>query len=294
MIPRTFIIVNGNDESYDITSTKSFFHEPSGLGFSKSNSYHRVGSRYIRVDSQPDQISVEGKIAFTGEDPYGDYFGFVSFCQVEPLYLYYVPDPDLDPAFSTSGRIYKLPVTVSKIEKSEILQEGYLDCAITFEALSPWIRYVDNDNRVNRVAPLVWGITWGIRFGTNPFREGIISDCNSSSPSILTIRGPIINPSWELYADGNYISDGRFDLSQGDFTLTEDEELVIDNTVIPYTITKINTVTGAVEDVYQKTDFTTARFIFLQPGQNVILIKNGNGKSHYDARLEAYLYYDTV
>jgi hypothetical protein len=297
MIPRTFRLVNGNGASYDITSKQTFFHEPNGLGFGKNNSYHQVGSRYIRVDSQPDQITVQGKIAFLGDDPYNDYFKFVSFCQIEPLYLFYTPDPDKDSAVSTSGRTYMLPVTVSRIDKSEIEKEGYLDCSITFEAMSPWIRYLelDNGDQNKRVEPLTWGITWGVRFGFNPFSGGITSDGNQTSPARLTIKGPITNPTWGLYVNGNKVSDGAFDTAtHGDFVLSKDENLVIDNTVIPYSITKVNTVTGAVENVYQKTDFTTTRFINLNPGKNIVVIKDGNGQSYYNARLEAYLYYDTV
>lgn len=297
MIPRTFRLVNGNGVSYDITSKQTFFHEPSGLGFSKSNTYHQVGSRFILVNSQPEQISVQGSVAFLGDDPYGEYFKFVSFCQIEPLYLFYTPDPDLDPAASTSGRTYRLPVTVSRIDKSEILKEGYLDCSITFEALSPWIRYIDLDNgdQATKVEPLVWGITWGVRFGFNPFSEGIVSDGNTASPARLTIRGPITNPTWSLYVNGNKVSDGAFDTAtHGDFVLAEGENLVIDNTVTPYSITKVNTVTGEVENVYQKTDFTTTRFINLNPGRNIVFVKDDENKKYFNARLEAYLYYDTV
>lgn len=297
MIPRAFRLVNGNGASYGITSKETFFHDPSGLGFSKKNSYHQVGSRYVRVDSQPDQISVQGSIAFLGDDPYGEYFKFVSFCQIEPLYLFYTPDPDKDSAVSTSGRTYMLPVTVSRLDKTEIEKDGYLDCSITFEALSPWVRYLelDNGDQSKRVEPLTWGITWGVRFGYNPFSGGITSDGSQYSPARLTIKGPITNPTWSLYVNGNKVSDGAFDTAtHGDFVLAEGENLVIDNTVIPYSITKVNTTTGAVENVYQKTDFTTTRFIDLAPGKNVVVIKDGENQSYYNARLEAYLYYDTV
>ena len=292
MIPRTFRLVNGNGESYDITSTTTFFHEPSGLGFSKSNSYHQVGRRYILVDSQPDQINVTGSIAFLGAYPYEQYFNFVSFLQITPLYLFYTPDPDVDPDYGKSGRTYRLPVEVASIDKSEILEEGYLDCSITFHGLSPWFRYVVISHEQG-ADPLIWGITWGIEFGSNGFAEGITSDGTIASPSRLTIYGPIVNPRWELYVNGAKQSDGAFNTTESNFTVAEGEKLVIDNTNVPFTVTLIK-ADGSMEDVYQKTDFSTSRFFYLSPGKNIVKITDKDGERYYKAQLEAYLYYDTV
>lgn len=292
MIPRTFKLVNGNGAAYDITSKDIFFHDPSGLGFRKSNSYHRVGRRYILVDSQPDQISVDGSIAFLGDNPYEQYFNFVSFTQITPLFLFYTPDPDMDPSVYKSGRVYRLPVEISSISKSEIKEEGYLDCSITFQGLSPWFQYVDLNNS-NDVAPLVWGITWGVRFGYIRFADGIVSDGNIASPSRLTIYGPITNPTWEHYVNGKKSSSGSFNTKDGDFVVAEGEKIVIDNTDAPYKIVKIK-ADGTTENVYQKTDFSTSRFFYLMPGKNIVVIRDKDGEKYYNARLEAYLYYDTV
>ena len=297
MIPRLFTLVNGNSETYDITSTDTFFHEPEGLGYQKTNTYHRIGKRYILIDSVIDQPTISGKIAFVGSYPYESYSSFIDFCKYEPLILEYTPDIEGAPYGYISSTTYRIPVVISKIEKTEIEEQGYLDVGIEFQGLSPWYKYVDLDNGDpnEKVEPLIWGITWGVQFGYNPFSNGIISDGNPNSPAKLTIYGPIVNPTWSLYLDGNKVSDGGFNISTyGDFILSEDENLVIDNTVMPYSITKVNVKTGEIENVYSKSDFMTTRFINLDPGKNIVVIKDQNGDNYYNARLEAYLYYDTV
>jgi hypothetical protein len=292
MIPRLFVLVNGQNETYDITSTDALFHEPTGLGYQKTNTYHRIGKRYILIDSVLEQPTISGKIAFAGEYPYESYSSFINFCQYEPLILEYTPDIEGAPYGFTSSTTYRMPVAISKIEKTEIEEQGYLDVGIEFHGLSPWYKYVDlnNDDDQNPIPPLIWGIKWGVQFKSDPlFKSGIYSDAPSNSPARFTIYGPITNPKWEHYVNGELVETGAF---SEDFSLGEGEELVIDNTEPPYTITKFSG--DVAEDVYQKTDFTTKRFISIMPGLNTIRILDSDDEAYYNARLEAYLYYDTV
>lgn len=291
MIPRSFKLVNGNGETQDITSKTVFFHEPTGLGFTKSNSYYRVGSRYILVDSYPEQIKISGKVALVGDNPYESYFNFVRFCELTPLYLLYTPSPESGEEHY-SGRIYRLPVLLTAIEKTELEQQGYLDVSVTFDALSPWFRYMVAENTAEDIR-LPWGIKWGIRFGTSGFRDGIVSDGSANSPGRLTIYGPISNPHWIHYLNGNPIGEGGFNKNES-VEISENEMIIIDNTKDPFTIIKSSKSGEVLEDLYPKSDFMTRRFIFLQPGTNTIVIKDGGGDISNNARLEAYLYYDTV
>ena len=294
MIPRTFKLINSNGETLDITSKTVFFHEPKGLGFTKTNSYYRIGSRYIMVDSYPEQIKISGKVALVGENPYESYFNFIKFCELTPLYLLYTPRPDAGEEYY-SGRVYRLPVVLSAVEKTELELQGHLDVSVTFEALSPWFRYEVAANTSEDAEPLIWGIRWGIRFGAYGFKNGIVSDGASNSPSRLTIYGPIKNPKWKHFVNGNLFGEGRFNTEEvGDVEINENEMIMIDNTKDPFTIVKCSKAGDILEDLYPKSDFATKRFLFLQQGKNTIEIRDHvNGISN-NARLEAYLYYDTV
>ena len=286
---RIFTLVNSAGETYDITSKSSLFYDPSGLGMSVSHSFRQVGDRWVKVDSKPQQGSIGGKIAFVSDDPYLSYYNFVDFIKKEPLILLYCPNPDA--TGKPSGLVYRRNVLVSKLSKTELEMEHWLNCSITFVALTPWYKYQAISNgKEEELDILKWGITWGLNWGPlSEYEKGITSDGNVNSPAKLTIYGPVTNPRWTHYVNGIEFETGKITAN-----IDENEYLIVDNTVDPYVIQKRSAVNDSfIADLYESSDKTTKRFISLQNGTNTVSV-TGDGVTNPYTKLEAYIYYDTV
>ena len=120
--------------------------------------------------------------------------------------------------------------------------------------------------------------------------NGIFADTAINNPSRLTIYGPTTGNyiEWALYVDGIKYSDGKLTNIQ----LLPDECVVIDNISVPGLIYKKNMVSGAVEDVYSKSDFTTTRFITPQNGVNTVTARSEY--SELNVKWEVRLQYESV
>ena len=292
---RTFTLVNGDSESCSVTEQQLFLHDVDGLGFERKNTYRQVGDRFVRVNSQPQQKSLTGKVALLGADPYQSYFNFVQFIQKEPLVLYYTPNPDGDPATNPAAYTYRRNVDVKKLTKSELEHAGYLNCSIELTYLTPWYRYVAISNGINNDEDLLkWGIEWGIEWGPfDEYSKGIRSNSPISSPSRLTIYGPVTNPTWKHYLNGIVVEEGKVSVS-----LSSSEYLVVDNIGDPYSIVKRSRSNlSLVTDVYSSSDFTTQRFINIQKGINTLVVEGKDGSNNDIkplVKLEGHIYYESV
>lgn len=287
---RTFILVNGEMQSYDLTSKEAFFHGPTGLGFERNNTYRQVGDRWVKVTSKRKQKTITGSVSFYGADPYLLYYDFVSFVQKEPLTLLYCPNNQA-PATSPSGLTYRINVDITRLEKSELKHEGNLDCKITFVSKTPWYKYSAISNGISVEDDLLkWGIQWGIDWGPlDEYSSGIRSTSSLDSPSRLTIYGPITNPYWVHYLNGQIVEDGRINT-----TILDTEYLLVDSISDPYIIQRRSSIDDSIiENLYSKSDFTTKRFLTIQNGNNVFKVTGDNVVSPL-VKLEAHIYYESV
>ena len=289
---RTFTLVNGAGESCNITDKQLFFHDPKGLGFERSDTYRQVGDRFVRVNRKRKQKQVTGKVALFGDDPYLSYFNFIMFINKDPLILLYRPN-DQAAADSPSGITYRMDVDVSKVEKSELTKQGYLDCDITFVPKTPWYKYTAISNGV--VEPdniLKWGIEWGIDWGPlDSYSRGITSTSSIASPTKLTIWGPVHNPSWRHFVNGIEYETGKIN----DY-IEANQYLLVDNSSDPYKIYRMDAINGIIlEDLYEKSDYTTKRFVTIQNGINTLVVTGEEeGEGNPLVKLEAYIYYESV
>lgn len=290
---RYFTLVNSAGEARDITNTSLFFHEISGLGFTKEPTYRQIGNRLLVVNKKTQQESILGKVAFFEDDPYSGYFDFVQFITQEPLTIMYTPD-DSSPKDSPSSITYRRSVIVKKLSKKELEQAGYLDCEIELAPLGPWYKYMAISNGTDSVVnSLKWGVTWGINWGPlDDYSNGIRSDSGIDSPSRLTIFGPVVNPSWRHYVNGIIAETGKLN----DVEVASNEYIVVDKIALPSTIRKYSAVTGdIVEDLYSKSDFSTKRFITIANGINTVSVTGEEpGSLEPVVKLEAYIYYESV
>lgn len=278
---RQFTLINANGYTYDITSTEALFHDPSGLGYKRSETYRQIGDSFILVNRQVKQQTISGSLLFTQPGAYQKYFDFIQFCAVEPLTLVY----------QTTGTAYRRTVHLTDVDKTELDHDyGYLDVELTFTCLAPWYRTVSvqpkqSEVDVTNLWPRTWPFVWSA--GSAGTIE-LDSDSYMDSPCKITIKGPCKNPVWRHYVDGILHETGsiKCQFEAGSY-------LIIDNTTYPYTLAVYNQNGEMVQNVYQLSDFSTQRFVNLQHGHNILAISAESANSS-EIRLDSNLYYESV
>ena len=295
--PRQFSLMNGNGEELNLLTSSIFLYEPEGLGYSRNDEYRRVGNRWVLVSAGFSQNPISGKLCFFTEDPYTQYLDFIKFTQIAPLVLLYRPNP-------LTTNVYRRLVRISKLDKGEINQLGYLECEINFLPLAPWYRpYKDSTNTTwwaegpngNSWHWVMSGdqnsIKWSGSFaGVTSTIAKIESDSRMDSPCRIKIYGPMTNPSYVHYVDDKAITHGKI-LT----TIPAGQYLMVDNTEDPYKIVLCDMATDEiVSNQYQNSDFTTGRFVSLQYGVNSIRFDGDHVNDTNMLSIEGMIYYESV
>lgn len=276
---RTFTLVNGNGEEYSITSKESFFHDPKGLGYGRSNTYRQIGNRWVLVKTLPTQNSITGSLLLLGASPYDQYNQFLEFCGGESLVLKY----------QTTNIIYSRDVILSKVEKTEIDKDWHgLDLDLTFTCMSLWTRTLTTTNKQS-VQKVFWPIAWPITWGQNsPMSMTVQSTSHQNSPSLLTINGPFSDPSWRHYVNGVLYETGAVHC-----TIPEGAMLLVDNRFGDESMKVVTTDGTLIQDVYPLSDFSTKRFINIQYGANTIIVQSASA-NFVTVKLEVKITYESV
>jgi hypothetical protein len=298
---RHFRITNGNGDILDTTSEDILLTDPAGLGIERDTSFRRVGNRFITVSSRPKQLPFTGKIIFYGDEPYTQYYDAVKILSKPPLYLNYNPYGDFGVAdiFGTSN-YYTKRCELSKLSKTELDKEyGCLSSDLELIPLTPWyiVRAIEvhaqadsNQTQHNLKFPFKFPVRFGSSRPMNAQFDFTHSTMNEG-PCRLRLSGPFSDPSWTHYVGSTPVSTGRLINCPVD----AGEYLWIDNTTDPYSI-YVGDQNGStlIRDVYQTSDFSTQRFITMQPGDiNTIVFNNLSGES-IDVRVEVHEYYESV
>lgn len=303
---RYFKLENSAGEILDITTEQLLFHDISGIGFEESNDFTAIGRVWKLNKSEYQQAPVSGTMCFVGTDKktsYTQYREFYSFIDSTPLQLLYYPN-----GLNTTE--YRKRVRVSKLEKSEINEYGVLDCDIEFIPYTPWYKIVrdiiDPGGEQSSNGGWIWdrGNKWrdslDVDYSTYHYKFNgsyrrtirIISDTNGSGPIKLSIHGPLTNPTWTQYVDGELVSTGGL-IENSPVTIDTNEILTIDNTSGTYSMTVYNSETGIERNVYEYRDFNKQCFFTLKQGVNEIVINTDNNDA-VQIEAEGHIYYATV
>ena len=303
---RYFKLENSAGEILDITTQQLFFHNIGGIGFEEKNDFTAVGRVWKLNKWDYQQGTVSGTMCFVGTDdktPYTQYREFYSFIDSTPLQLLYYPN-----GLNTTE--YRKRVRVSKLEKSELNEYGVLDCNIEFISYTPWYKIVrdliDPGSGVVSGGGWIWdrGNKWrdslDVDYSTYHYKFNgsyrrtvrFISDANGNGPVKLSIHGPLVNPTWTQYVDGELVSTGGL-IENSPVTIDTNEILTIDNTSGAYSMTVYNSETGIERNVYEYRDFNKPCFFTLKQGVNEIVINSDNNDA-VQIEAEGHIYYATV
>lgn len=300
---------NSAGAEYDITSKNALFHDIQGLGFSEDGQYKAIGDVWVLNSVSNQQSPISGDICFGYEgDPYGTFNLFANFVRETPLTFLYFPN-------GLGGTCYMKRVRVSSLEKGELNEYGVLDCPVEFLPQTPWYTEVSRETSASEVDVDTPGWVWGGTSLTSlplvfepssdvtkrraRFRGEYIkfvqleSDTSKKNPVKLTLYGPLVNPFWTHYVNGELIASGGFVASQ-DVSIGENEMLVIDNTDGKYSIKVYRKdSTEVLRDIYRLRNFNLPCFFYMQKGSNQFVISSSDGRVN-QIKAEGHVYYDTV
>lgn len=307
---RYFSLINNSGETLDITSKTIFFTEVSGLGFEEETSFRHVGEVWWLNTASYRQTPITGRLIFTDynkADPYIEFRKFFQFISKAPLDLVYYPN-------GLADKQYRKRVRVTKLEKSELNEYGVFDEAIEFTPYTPWyelVVYENSGGESDYKGRWIWGDgsehppvifaptpagSTPPRFGTEE-RRWVALDVNASSdsPARFIMFGPIENPVWTHYVDGDVVSTGGFSSS---ISIGANEALVVDNVdeicqIKVYSCYTDGSGKSAIgeplRDLYQKRNFNVPCFITLRAGRNRVAVTTSTD-TPIGLRLEGYLY----
>ena len=304
---RTFLLIDKNGTSYDITVKKSaFFYGVTGLGYEKETEFQRIKERFALLKKDFVQQKIIGTVKFWQPDAEADYFNFAQFCQNSPLKMVYNPNSGsvissgVDKAY-VEGTTLFLPSKylsfdnyyrdgyITKIERSDGVGDS-LVVQIEFTSTTPWYKQISQYNMGGQSqGSKKYNYKYSYNYGggvTNTV--SVESDSRQLSPAKIVIIGPATNPSWSHYVEGVLVSSGKLN-----GTVLANHRLVIDTTTIPYSIKEFDAYGNFVADMYQQSDFSTERFVRLGHGRNMITV-GADDVSELGVGVEAQIEYATV
>lgn len=188
---RNFSLVNEIGEEYSFMDIYNFclLTDPSGLGYSYSNNYEKVGEMFILTLISQKQETISGVCNFLLYDNYTNFINFIESSSELKL-KYIVPYAKKAPVE------YFKDVAVNSIGKTEKSLDGVLKCEIRIDMLSLWYekkQYVYNmgktDNEVR------WDFRWTSRFMSYNSRNLVFNNQgHTSAPLTILVDGPLKNP----------------------------------------------------------------------------------------------------
>lgn len=276
---RQFYITNAKGQTYDLLDKERvMFFEPEGLGYEEDVNYLQIGTSFNPLSPSFKQIAIKGQLIFAGSEPYRDYFKFVIFARQAPLVLTY-----------TTFDTFNLQVDIAGLDKTELTRFRYLQVPVVFAARGIWYknisRYTAPVEGEMPVYPYVYPDVYPAEAAQAVFFTSITAQ---ESPCKIIIYGEAENPVWRHYVSGKLVASGAYN-----GTIPSGNMLVIDSTVLPYSIIEYNGAGEVVADRYQLCDFSTQRFIFLQSGDNEISVAH-SGTNSIALKVEAQLRYESV
>lgn len=276
---RTFTLINNNGTTYDVTSPGSaFFYNVDGLGYERIMDFNQVGDIFGLMKDKASQNTISGTVKFWKGTAEKDYFDFYKFCKTAPLKLQYNP----------GHGVYTRNGYVKKITKTDGLDDA-MTVKIDFICTSPWYKTIQQYNNGDASDGKVYNYQYDYVYtDSTPGSLLIDSDSFMECPCKLIIYGPVTNPVWRHYINGELVTTGKINA-----TVPVNRQIHVDTTNIPWSIKQYDNLGNFVSDLYQLSDFSTERFVQLGNGRNDITVVD-DGVNPVGVGLEAQIEYDTI
>ena len=244
---------------FDYT-TQVLISELDGLGFSHDISYLKYGNFYFSVDKEHPLTKVTARLTFlNGYKGYTDLLDFLKGSQTLELH------------YSANGTKYCY-IEIESIDKKELIA-GTLQCLVTFDKLSPWLRkstlLIDlEENMQGKIYPHTYPHNYSVTF------EGKTTLNNSGNYKAfirVEISGAVTNPEINIYQNNQVVTSMKLNVE------SEFCEITVDPNPMQQVIEM--TENGQTRNIYHEQDFTRDNFLKVDPGLFEIEFKPGVSES---------------
>ncbi|MDE7436793.1 MAG: hypothetical protein K2N01_13370 [Lachnospiraceae bacterium] len=260
---RQFKMQNAKGQEFDLMRKDALFINPAGLGIDIETEYDEVQGNYREYNRVITRAQINGVMSFEGYEQFSE---FAAFLRYPPFEFYYKPE----------DKWYKKRCAVARLEKSEISQDTCaLDCELYLAALTGWrsetqMFWADGTGGVGKVYNYSYPYTYtGGTVGTARIRN----NSGRRQSMRITIIGRAETPTWALSQGGILIGSGRCLM-----TVDKNEKLVIDSNPLNMEMAVYRGENQKKENVYQRGDFETERFLYLPEGESILVVTNGSGE----------------
>lgn len=229
---RKFSLVNEKGQEFSLIDLYNycFLSDPSGLGYSYSTEYKQLGDTFITNLRNFEQGQITGIVNFINYDNYRNLVNFIESSE-KLRFSYTIP-------FLNGEQQYFKDIQINNLTKTQLQTNGILSETITFDCLSLW--YLENTITYT-VEPLEneirWDFKWDSSFSDYDSRNlQYINEGHVEAPIFVEISGQVVNPSIELFIDGELYQKVTIHVTIEGF-----ENLIYDSRENQFAISKENT-----------------------------------------------------
>ncbi len=229
---REFYLINEKGQNYSLIDLKNycFLTSPSGLGYSYSSEYEKIGSSFIESFRGIQKGTITGTLNFINYDNYKSLVDFIEMSENLKL-AYKIP-------FKEKTKEYFKDVNIQSISKTQKQLNGIISEAVTFDCLSLW--YEEN-TFIHKIEPqnneIRWDFRWDSKFSDYNTRSlQYINKGHIEAPIVVEMDGYLKNPKIELYVEGQLYQTVTFNT-----TIAQYEKLLYGTKETEFYIKKQNT-----------------------------------------------------
>ena len=290
---RQFYLINADGQKYNLINdmTRAFLWQPSGLGFQYDKDYMESDGFFFEMNSAVSQTAKTGVLVFF-KDPYTQYKAFMDYISSsEGLRLAYSPK---------GNTWYYVDIDIEYVEKSEIEENGTLQCSISMLPKTPmYLPYelnIDLSGDLGSSIKQYGGVNYAYKYDYTYSNTAVAGEIEFEIPAQMdsgleiTIYGAISSPVMEFYASGEKI--GEIDLSSisvlaGDY---------VKYSSIPTSAGIYQSVSGVVDDITEQIGLNAdyPSFFLLPPNQTIKAVLQADVLTGTSASIKVYEYFMSV
>lgn len=210
---REFKLVNEKGQEYSLMNINDYclLTEPTGLGYSYSTEYERLGNTFIANLRKVEQGQINGMVNFLKYDNYKNFIDFIESSE-KLKFSYKIP-------FEQGVKEYFKDVNIQSVPKSEIQTNGLISEPVIFDCLSLW--YEEN-TVIYTIQPetgeIRWDFRWDSRFTDYDSRNlTYINKGHVEAPVLIEMSGHLVNPKIELYIEGELYQTVAFNVEIAEY-----------------------------------------------------------------------------
>ena len=290
---RQFYLINADGQKYNLINdmTRAFLWQPSGLGFQYDKDYMESEGFFFEMNSAVSQTAKTGVLVFF-KDPYTQYKAFMDYISSsEGLRLAYSPK---------GNTWYYVDIDIEYVEKSEIEENGTLQCSISMLPKTPmYLPYelnIDLSGDLGSGIKQYGGVNYAYKYDYTYSNTAVAGEIEFEIPAQMdsgleiTIYGAISSPVMEFYASGSKI--GEIDLSSisvlaGDY---------VKYSSVPTSAGIYQSVSGVVDDITEQIGLNAdyPSFFLLPPNQTIKAVLQADILTGTSASIKVYEYFMSV